>query len=138
MTWRGYGPAPGSTLETAVNVRPFESVVVRYEWHARDGRFGMRAEGNGESPAYSREKVEASSIERHYLQPTVKTAAQAYNARPLLTPYKGLVRWWKASCAEMKRAAKDDTKAHRTRTDKRATPTGLETRKRGNGIAGRR
>ena len=107
----------GLTKANAVDFRPFESIGVRFEWHARDGRFSMRAEGTGEWQGFTREKVEASAIERHYLQPAVVAAVKVYNASPMVTPSKDLVRWWKASCAELKRATREDTKRNRTRND---------------------
>ena len=110
--------APGATPETAVDFRPFESIGVRFEWHARDGRFSMRAEGNGEWQGFTREELPTDSLpigdrnrEAHaYI-------VWKYNVSPPLTPSKDLVRWWKASCAELKRATKEDTKRNRTRND---------------------
>ena len=112
---------PGATPRTAVDFRPFESIGVRYEWHARDGRFSMRAEGNGGSPAFDREQLGAEypgcGWETERVKLGYATAKKAYNKRPLLTPSKDLTRWWKASCAELKRATKEDTKRNRTRND---------------------
>ena len=114
----------GLTKANAVDFRPFESIGVRYEWLARDGRFSMRAEGNGE--AFSREPIDDAYPDtcrdgiRHTFEVThakrsVVDAVKVYNASPMVTPSKDLVRWWKASCAELKRATKEDTKRNRTR-----------------------
>ena len=110
--------------------RPFESIGVRYEWHARDGRLTMRAEGTGEWQGFSREQIDADYPAEHdrgmasphlfemrHAKPAVMAAVKAYNASPLVTPSKDLTRWWKASCAELKRATKEDTKRNRTRND---------------------
>ena len=118
--------SPRGSAEHPVDFRPFESIGVRYEWHARDGRFSMRAEGNGEAQAFSRDKIQGPYADEHveYYHPRhadkpsnngIAALGKAYNKRPLLTPYKDLIRWWKASCAELKRATKEDTKRNRTR-----------------------
>ena len=111
--------------------RPFGSIGVRFEWHASDGRLTMRAEGTGEWQGFSQEKMppdypgepikgyggRVPSFSGSQAKPAVVAAVKAYNASPMVTPSKGLVRWWKASCAELKRATKQDTKRNRTRND---------------------
>lgn len=115
-----------------------------YHWSNHDATQAIEADGITSWRSVTDGKFEDYQVLRAYedisadtrdwraqldAKPYVSQGVKAWNKQPIPTPSKDFVRWWRASCDELKARIKEDSRISRQRaTTKDSQPRGSKAR----------